>query len=260
MNLLICIKQVPDMESTFRPSADGKWYEEEDIAFRINEYDAFALEAAIRIAEEEAGAHRLTALTVGPDRATEALRRALAMGCDRAVHVCDEAVHERDPFQIASLIHAWNETQGEGFDLVFTGIQSTDTGSGQVASLLGALLDIPVVSGVSSLARDSGRMRARIEIEGGVAHTVRVAPPAVISFHTGPAAPRYPAVPAIMRARSKPLERVELASLPLAQSRVDTVSVLAPAGQPAAVFLEGEPDDVAERLVALLERPEGARP
>ena len=87
MNILVCIKQVPDMESRFKPDSAGVWYQETDLAFRLNEYDEYAVEEAVRLKEQLGDAPDVTVLSIGPDRVVEALKKSLAMGCDRAVHI-----------------------------------------------------------------------------------------------------------------------------------------------------------------------------
>src|SRR5574340_1395805 len=101
MKILVCIKQVPDMESRFNVNAGGNWYDEADLAWRMNEYDEYAVEQAVRLKEQLGDTPEVTVLSIGPDRVGEAIKKALAMGCDRAVHVLDPASSTRDPWQIA---------------------------------------------------------------------------------------------------------------------------------------------------------------
>ena len=107
MKILVCIKQVPDMESRFKVNAGGVWYEESDLAFRMNEYDEYAVEQAVQLKEQLGNEPEITVLSIGPDRVGEALKKALAMGCDRAVHVQDPAAAVKDPWQIAAIIAAF---------------------------------------------------------------------------------------------------------------------------------------------------------
>ena len=104
MKLLVCIKQVPDLESRFWPDAAGVWYDESDLAFRMNEYDEYALEEAVRLREKRGEECTLTVLSVGPHRVAETIKKALAMGCDDAVHILDSDASAKDPWQIASII------------------------------------------------------------------------------------------------------------------------------------------------------------
>ena len=106
MKILICIKQVPDMESRFKLNDAGTWYSDQDLAWRMNEYDEFAVEQAIRL-REQSGDAEVVVLSVGSDRVKETMKKALAMGADRGVHIQDDASYEKDPFQIASAIAAY---------------------------------------------------------------------------------------------------------------------------------------------------------
>ena len=147
MKILVCVKQVPDMESRFKPDGSGTWFEEADLAFRMNEYDEYAVEQAVQLKEQLGGETELTVLSIGPDRVNEAIKKALAMGCDRGVHVQDPAVSLKDPWQIASIIAA--HAAGQGYDLIFTGMQSQDRGSAQVGVILAELLGIPCATTLS---------------------------------------------------------------------------------------------------------------
>src|SRR5574341_2489304 len=104
MRILVCVKQVPDMAARFRPNGAGTWYGEDDLVFRVNEYDENAIEQAIQVKEKLGGAPEVTALSIGPARVVEALRKALAMGCDRAVQVEEPQPSRLDPWQVASII------------------------------------------------------------------------------------------------------------------------------------------------------------
>ncbi len=124
MKILVCIKQVPDMESRFKVNSSGDWFSDADLAFRINEYDEYAVEQAVQLREQLGDSSELTVLSIGPDRVQEAIKKALAMGCDRGVHIQDPDVHKKDPWQVASIIAAY--AKGKNFDLIFTGFQSQD--------------------------------------------------------------------------------------------------------------------------------------
>ena len=103
MKILVCIKQVPDMESKFKVNDAGTWYSDSDLAWRMNEYDEYAVEQAVQL-KEQVGDSDLTVLSIGQDRVKEMMKKALAMGCDRGVHVADDDSHQKDPFEIASII------------------------------------------------------------------------------------------------------------------------------------------------------------
>src|SRR5580693_4587048 len=132
MKIIVAIKQVPARDSQLRIAASGKWIEESDVAYEINEPDAYALEAALQLKEKNTG--EVIALCAAPERASQTIREALAKGADRAIHI-DEDVSAFDP--LAAAIKA------ESPDLVLTGLQSDDLGYGQTGVILAELLGLP---------------------------------------------------------------------------------------------------------------------
>ncbi|HSM92974.1 MAG TPA: electron transfer flavoprotein subunit beta/FixA family protein [Anaeromyxobacteraceae bacterium] len=249
MRILVCVKQVPDMAARFRPNGAGTWYGEEDLVFRMNEYDENAVEQAIQVKERLGGAPEVTALSIGPARVTEALRKALAMGCDRALHVPDDAAAERDPWQIASIIA--RVAQDRGFDLVLTGMQSQDRGSAQVGPFVAALLGFSCATTVVAFELGDGRVRVKRELEGGARSALEVALPAVVTCQLGLNVPRYPTLPNIMKAKKKPLDAVAPGGEP-ADARAATARFFEPRRRAAGQVIEGALDDVAARLATIL--------
>lgn len=249
MKILVCIKQVPDMESKFRIDTDGKWYSEADLAWRMNEYDEYAVEQAVRLREQIGAGADLTVLTVGPDRVREMVKKALAMGCDRAFHVKDDAGLRRDPFEIASLIAAF--ARDKGFDVIFTGMQSQDRGSAQVGVLLAELLGVPAVTTVVDFAFADGAVTAKRELEGGVKSIVRMKPPALVTCQLGLNTPRYPTMPNIMKARKKEFITVDAADLATVEARLTTERMYFPEKK-GGLVLEGDAGKLADRLLDIL--------
>ena len=249
MNILVCIKQVPDMESRFKVAASGTWFEESDLAWRINEYDEFAVEQAVQL-KEQAGDADLTVLTIGPARVKEALKKSLAMGCDRALHVVDDAAHEKDPFQIASAIAAF--AKDKSFDVIFTGMQSQDRGSGQVGVLVGELLNIPALTTAVEFAYEGGAVTVRRELEGGLKAVVKAQAPALVTCQLGLNTPRYPTLPNIMKAKKKELLEVPIADLLSEEARLTALSLAYPEKKGSALILEGEIGDLVDKVIGIL--------
>jgi electron transfer flavoprotein beta subunit len=166
MKLLVCIKQVPDMESRFKPDSKGVWYSETDLAWRMNEYDEYAVEEAVRLREQLGESCELTVLSIGPDRVGEVIKKALAMGADRAVHIQDQDAAGKDPWQIASIIAGY--AQEQGYDIIFTGMQSQDRGSAQVGVLVAELLGYTCATTLVGFAYADGVITAKRELEGGL--------------------------------------------------------------------------------------------
>lgn len=249
MKILVCIKQVPDMEAKFAIDADGIWYSEEDLAWRMNEYDGFAVEQAVRLREQMGSAADLTVLSIGPDRVREAMKKAMAMGCDRGVHIKDNDALRRDPFEIATLIAAF--ASGKGFDVIFTGMQSQDRGSGQVGVLLAELLGIPAVTTVVHFEFTDGTIHVKRELEGGIKSVVRMKTPALVTCQLGLNTPRYPTLPNILQARKKELLSLEPSDLAKPEARLITEKMYFPEKK-GGIVLEGEPDKVADQLLSIL--------
>jgi len=248
MKLLVCIKQVPDMESKFKIDADGVWYDRGDLAWRMNEYDEYAVEQAVQV--KEATGADLTVLCIGPEQVKETMKKALAMGCDRGAHIADDKSHLRDPFQIASLIAAF--AQDKDFDLIFTGMQSQDRGSGQVGVMTAELLGLPAVTTIVGFALEGNTITVKRELEGGVKATVEATLPALVTCQLGLNTPRYPTLPNIMKAKKKELLTVAAADLSTADSLLKTVKLTFPEKKGGGVFLEGDVGEVADRLIRIL--------
>ena len=250
MKILVCIKQVPDMESRFKPNGSGVWFEETDLAFRMNEYDEYAVEQAVRLKEQLGDAPEVTVLSIGPDRVVEAIKKALAMGCDRGVHVQDPAASLKDPWQIAQIIAAY--ARDKDFDLVFTGMQSQDRGSAQVGVTVAEELGLPCTTTLVGFAYDNGTITAKRELEGGIKGVVKLATPALVTCQMGLNVPRYPTLPNIMKAKKKEIQAIAVAELLKEEALATTVSFHPPAKKGGGIVLEGEVGSLVDQLVGLL--------
>jgi electron transfer flavoprotein beta subunit len=250
MKILVCVKQVPDMAARFKPNAAGTWYGEEDLAFRMNEYDENAVEQAIQVKEKLGGAPEITVLSIGPARVGESIRKALAMGCDVGIHVQDDAAAERDPWQIASAIAS--VARERKFDLILTGMMSQDRGSAQVGPFVAELLGISCATTVVAFELADGVAKVRRELEGGARSALSVALPAVITCQLGLNVPRYPTLPNIMKAKKKPIELVAAGGGQDAGARAVTARFFAPSRKAAGQVIEGGVDEVAAKLATIL--------
>lgn len=249
MKILVCIKQIPDMESKFKVNAAGTWYDVADLAWRMNEYDEFAVEQAVQLKEQVDGAD-LTVLCIGPERVKETMKKALAMGCDRGVHVADDAAHEKDPFEIASIIAEY--AKDKGFELIFTGMQSQDRGSGQVGVLVAELLGLPSISTIVDFVFENGRIHAKRELEGGIKAKVSCNAPALMTCQLGLNAPRYPTLPNIMKAKKKELLSIDVADLLKVEAKQETAKIYIPEKKGGGLILEGDAVDLADQLIRIL--------
>lgn len=249
MKILVCIKQVPDMESKFKIDSAGTWYDTADLAWRMNEYDEYAVEQAVRL-KEESGDADLTVLCIGSDKVKETMKKALAMGCDRGVHVTDDAVSSKEPFEIAGIIAEF--AKDKQFDLIFTGMQSQDRGSAQVGVLVAEMLAIPSISTIVDFSYADGLAEVKRELEGGVRALVSVKTPALFTCQLGLNTPRYPTLPNIMKAKRKELLSVPVQELLNIKARQKTAKTYFPEKKGGGIVLEGDPADLADNLIQIL--------
>lgn len=250
MKLLVCIKQVPDLESRFKPDAAGVWYNETDLAFRMNEYDEYAVEQAVQLREKLGDGAELTVLSIGPDRVVEAVKKALAMGCDNAVHIQDPAASDKDPWQIASIISTY--AKDKGFDIIFTGMQSQDRGSAQVGVTIAEQLGFACTTTIVGFDYDNGTVTAKRELEGGIKGVVKLKTPALVTCQLGLNIPRYPTLPNIMKSKKKEIAAIPVADLLKEEALSTTISFHPPAKKGGGIVLEGDVGDLVEKVIAIL--------
>jgi electron transfer flavoprotein beta subunit len=210
MNIAVLIKQVPDTYSE-RVLKDSDWTLDRDAADAvIDEIDSRGVEAALQLVERHGG--EVTVVTMGPDRSTETLRKALAMGADKAVHICDDALAGSDALQTSAALAAALGTLS--VDLVITGNESTDGRTGSVPSMLAERLGLSQVTSVRSLEVDGSTLRAERVRDGGYSE-VTASLPALVSVTEKINEPRYPGFKGIMAAKKKPLTVLSAADLGL---------------------------------------------
>lgn len=249
MKILVCIKQVPDMESKFKVNGDGNWYDSGDLAWRMNEYDEYAVEQAVQLKEQTKDAD-VTVLCIGPDRVKETMKKALAMGCDRGVHFNDDDSHMREPLEVAGIIAEFGKEKN--FDVIFTGMQSQDRGSGQVGVLVAEMLNLPCITTIVDFEYDGGEIKVKRELEGGVRARVKTTTPAVLTCQLGLNTPRYPTLPNIMKAKKKELLSSPAADQLKVTSRQQTASMYFPEKKGSGMILEGDVADLTDQLIKIL--------
>jgi len=250
MKILVCIKQVPDMEARFKLNGEGTWYDEADLAFRMNEYDEYAVEQAVQLKEQLGGEPEITVLSIGPDRVVEAIKKALAMGGDRGVHVQDNKYYQKDPWQIASIIASYAKSQN--YDVIFTGMQSQDRGSAQVGVILAEELGFACATTLVGFAYDNGTITVKRELEGGTKGVVKLKIPAVLTCQLGLNTPRYPTLPNIMKAKKKELVTLPVADLLREAELTATEKMYLPAKKGGGIVLEGDVGAQIDRLMGIL--------
>jgi len=249
MKILVCIKQVPDMESKFRVDANGTWYEKSDLAWRMNEYDEYAVEQAVLLKEQVKDAD-LTVLCIGGDQVKETMKKALAMGCDRGAHIVDDDSNSKEPFEKAGIIAEY--AKDKSFDLIFTGMQSQDRGSAQMGILVAEFLGLPSISTIVDFSYSNGVVRVKRELEGGVKASVTAGTPLVVTCQLGLNTVRYPTLPNIMKAKRKELLSFPVEDLLKVESRQETARIYFPEKKGSGLILEGNSAELADKLIQIL--------
>jgi electron transfer flavoprotein beta subunit len=252
MNIVVCVKQVPDTEARIKVKEGATGIVREGVKFVISPYDEFALEEALRLKEKHGGS--VTTLAIGPDRAKEALRTTLAVGADKAIHIQEAALAGLDGLGIAKVLSKAVGKMGE-VDLVLVGKKAVGVDRGQVGAQLAQMLDWPFVAQVSSLETDGGTARVEREIEGG-GEVLDVDLPAVLSAEKTAHELRKPSLKGIMGAKSKPIGAYTLGELGLSADdlapRVKAREMAYPAAREAGRIIEGAAVDAARELVRVL--------
>jgi electron transfer flavoprotein beta subunit len=230
MNIVVCVKQVPDTAAERKLKGDGT-LDRASVDGLINELDEYAIEEGLRIAEaqrEAGGEAEVTILSMGPAKAAESIRKALSMGADKGVHVLDDGLAGSDALVTSyALAQVLSRT---GFDLVICGSESTDARMGVMAAMLAERLDVPQVSLAMKVDIDGSAIRIRRLSDDGY-HEVEASLPAVISVVEKINEPRYPSFKGIMAAKKKPVQTLSLADAGL---------------DPAAVGLGGSATEVVD--------------
>ena len=257
MNIIACIKQVPDTESQIKISSDSKSIVTDDIKWVMNPYDEFAVEEALRIKAKFGG--EVTVVGLGPKRVTESIRTALAMGADKGILICDEALDGSDSLGIAKALAG--AIKDLGCDLILAGQRGIDEDNGLVGSNLAELLGMPSVTIVEKLevAEDAKSLKATKGIEGA-GLVIESSLPALITAQKGLNEPRYASLPGIMKAKKKPLDVKTLADLGLNASefgkdarKVKILALVPPPAREAGRIIEGETtEEKAAELARLL--------
>jgi electron transfer flavoprotein beta subunit len=206
MNIVVCVKQVPDTWSERTLKASDNTLDRDAADVIINEVDEYALEEGLRLAEAHGG--EVTILSMGPERATESIRKALSMGADKAVHLVDDSLAGSDVLGTSA---ALAQVLGQiGFDLVILGCESTDARTGVIPAMLAERLGLPQLSFASKVEIDGNSIKINRLTDYGY-DRVEGTLPAVISVVEKINEPRYPSFKGIMAAKKKPVQTMSVA-------------------------------------------------
>lgn len=249
MNIVACVKQVPDTEALIKVKADGSGIEEGGIKWVMNPYDEFGVEEALKLKEKLGG--EVTIVSVGPARVMETIRTALAMGAEKGIHISDPSLDNADAYATASALAA--AIKEIPYDMIFCGMRAIDDDAGQVGSILAELLDLPQATVVTKLEVEGSSAKATKAIEGAQI-TIETPLPCVITAAKGLNEPRYASLPGIMKAKKKPVDVKDAAALGLSVApKAKIVKMMPPPQRAPGKKIEGEdPAQKAAELVRLL--------
>ena len=244
MKIVVAVKQVATPDEDFDLAADSRSIEEDALEWDLNEWDTFAMEAALEL-RDDAGDGEVVAVTVGNEEARDGLLTVLAMGADRAVHLTTDEV--LDPIAIARLLAG--VVAEEAPDLVLCGVQSSDAVNGATGVALAALLQLPRVAVVKKIEVADGAATVERELEGGLVERVKVGLPALLTVQTGINEPRYATLRGIRQASAKPMDVREA---PAVEPAARLVSLTPPVRGDGAEMLDGGAGEIAGRIASII--------
>ncbi|HEV3061561.1 MAG TPA: electron transfer flavoprotein subunit beta/FixA family protein [Vicinamibacterales bacterium] len=246
MKIAVCIKQVPTREWQPRLDESKTWIREADASFEMNEPDAYALEAALRLKDTHNG--EVVVCSAGPARVAQVIREALARGADRAIHVEDDGLASADAFVTSTALAG--AMRDERFDLVLTGLQSDDQGFAQVGVILAEKLGLPHATIIMEVQVSGEAMRVKRELEGGWFQWVTMPLPAVLTIQSGINQLRYATLKGIMAAKKKEIRKTAPAAGVAARQKI--LAMYTPEKGKKTQIIGGSPAEAATELVRKL--------
>ncbi len=253
MNIIVCVKQVPDTTADKKIGADNR-LDRAGVDSILNPFDEYAVEEAVQIKERQ-GAD-VTVLCMGPQSAEAALRKALSMGADNAVLLSDPALAGSDSLGTAHALAM--AIKRLPYDLILTGMQSTDARTGHVPAAIAAFLDIPALTLASKLDLTANTARIERQADGGVL-VLEAGLPALVSVVKGINEPRYPGVKGIMMAKRKEVKvlsasdvGVDMSLVGIAGAHTKVLAVNKPAPRAKGVIIKDDADTAARKLADYL--------
>jgi len=263
MEILVCVKRVPDMaENEIEVNKDGSDIERDDLVYSVNEWDNYAVEEAIQIRDKVGGS--VTVVSVGGEEAEEIIRREMAMGADKGVHLSDQAFEESDGKGLVRILQAAIEKGS--YDLILTGVQADD-GAGQVGGMLAAMLDWPFASLVNHIKVINDRtITVGREIAAGNQEMNEIDLPCVLSIQTGINEPRYVGIRGIRKVASVEIPVFGASDIGLSPdlvgnsgAKISRVDYFVPDLGEGAKILEGDTGEILEKLIEILQSKGGIK-
>lgn len=249
MKIIVAIKQVPARDSSLKVDSAGKWVQDSDLSFEINEPDAYALEEGLQLKEKHGG--EVVVVCLGPERAAQTIREALAKGADRAIHIEEENFLALDTLGVARLLA--KAVASESPDLILTGLQSDDLGAGQTGVILAELLGSTHSTIIMQVEKTDAGIRVKRELEDGWFQHIDMPLPAVLTIQSGINKLRYATLMGIKKAKSKEIKRMSSAELGGTPAAVASIArIYLPQKSKQTQLLEGPAKEVAAKLVEKL--------
>jgi electron transfer flavoprotein beta subunit len=249
MKIIVSIKQVPVRDSQLRIDSSGRWIQEGDLSFEINEPDAYALEEALQLKEKHGG--EVIALCAGPARASQTIREALAKGADRAIHIEEENLSSLDTLGLAKVLA--RALEPEKADLILTGLQSDDLGYGQTGVVLAEILGLPHGTIIMAVEKLDGSIRVKRELENGWFQNVQMPLPAVLTIQSGINKLRYATLMGIKKAKTKEIKRLTIGELGVSSTPTASIEkIYLPQRSKQTRILDGSAKEAAAKLVEKL--------
>lgn len=251
MKITVCIKQVPDVNAPIQIK-DGQLIQDSDRNI-LNAYDASAVEAAL-VLKEEQGVDEIEVVLIGPEKAKETIRKALAMGADKGTHIITEDENSFDSFAYAELLAAY--FKDKEYDYIFCGKQSQDTDSGLTGSMLAKFLEFPYSTNAVGLKMADGNLTVKRQGDAGQ-EIIEVPSPGLVTCSNDMNDPRIPSLKGIMQSKRKPVDTISASDLGVdfSEGSIKTKinSYEEKPERKAGEKFEGEPDEIARKVAQLLD-------
>ena len=247
MKIAVLTKAIPSYESSIRVNSSGKWIDESVVNYVVNESDSYALEEALQIKEKLGDDSEVVVVTMGSEANTsKVIKDGLAKGADRGLFIKNDGT-ETDPLSIAK--NFAHHLENENFDLIFSGLQSDDTGSGQTGVLIGELLSMSTATLAIETQIEADKIKVKRELESGWFQWVSLPLPASVSIQSGINEPRYPSLKGIMGAKRKELNTVDAT---INGGQQEFMNLFIPKNEKVTEKIEGDSDTIVSKIMEIL--------
>jgi len=255
MKILVCVKQVPDLEGRLSINQEGSWITcEDETAFRMNRFDEFALEEALLIRDHifHDKQTSIDAVSVGPPETTLALKKAMAMGADEVIHILEGQDRYMSPFDTASLIASY--AKDKAYDMILAGVMAEDDMYCIVGQFIAEILEYPCATSIihQEIINDGSEISVEREIESGRRECLRLNLPAVLTIQAGINTPRYPSLSNVIRAGSQKIITIDAGNLQTPEKREELVLLSYPEPSSKGLFIDGTQREKAQTLLRIL--------